>query len=123
MVNDIFETFITLEHGIEVADVLSIYGNLFEKLHIHIDDYEDDFTYVSFDDEDDLQNIFKKILLKEAQNNGIIPENWDIEERFELDGDFAIINNDPEDRDDIKDIQDIVVDFKDWTGIELDIID
>lgn len=122
MVNNLFEFFVAVEHGEFIVDILSLYGNLFERLHIYLDEYEEDFQQIILSDEDKLQTTLKKILLKEAQNNGIIPEFWDIDERFELDGEFAIRNNDPEDQDDIKDVQDVVTDFKDWTGIELDII-
>ena len=119
MVNDLFKFCVIQEHGEYVADILSLYGNLFERLGIHIDDYEDECNWTDWDDEDNLQAIFKKILLKEAQDNGIIPDFIDIDEQFNIDGDFAIYKSS---KDDNQLIQDIVTDFKDWTGIELNII-
>lgn len=119
MVNNLFEFIIAQEHGDSLADLISVYGDLFEKLHIHLCDYEEDFAWQDWDDEDDLQAKFKRILLKEAQDNDIIPEDWDIEESFNFYNDFSIVGG----YDDRDVIINVVTDFKDWTGIELDIID
>lgn len=119
MVNNLFESIVIAAFGDDIADVISIYGNLFERLHINVDEYEEQLSSCDFSDVEELSTLFKRILIEEAKNNNIIPEEWDIEEYFSLYEDFSIICSDV---DNLEEIEQVAQDFKDWTGIEIGIL-
>lgn len=112
MVN-IFEDYI-YNVNYDIYDVLSTYQTVFDILNINICDYADSFSQYSWEDPDELQCIFKCILLSEAQENGIIPDDVDIESCFDVDCEFAIHSSR------VENYKQVVADFKDWCGIELD---
>lgn len=109
---NIFEQYVNII-DYDIYDVLSTYEHLFNQLGINISDYEDDF-YV-WDDAETLQENCKKILLYEAQKEGIIPDEIDISDYFSVDHEFAIYSE-------VEDCEGIVKDFEDWCGILLKVL-
>lgn len=98
----------------DILDVLETYEDIINELEIDIStEYLDDNAIV-------LQEQLKTIIVKKAQDEEIIPENWDIDECFNLDRRFAIIFN-PEIMTEDEMFR-VVSDFKDWCGIDLQII-
>lgn len=93
--------------------------NLFERLYINVDEYEEQLSSCDFSDVEELSTLFKQILIEEAKYNDIIPKEWDIEEYFNLYEDFSIICSDV---DNLEKIEQVVQNFKDWTGIEIDVL-
>lgn len=106
--------FIEIDKGYDFLDTLETYESIFNELGINLYEYEEEFDYNSTTYYEDLDTVCKKILLIEAKLNDIIPEGWDIDEKFEYNSGFYIIDN----TDEAKDIQDS---FKAWAGITLGI--
>lgn len=107
---NIFEDYISI-FNYNTYDILATYENLFTRLGIRIADFDDNFR--SWDwDEDNLQETLKKILLYSAQEEGIIPDDVDIDD-FKVNDEFSISTT-------IDNYKQIIKDFEDWCGIELD---
>ena len=97
-----------------LIEILDTYENIFTKLDIDIteEDYSDLITNVY--DEYDLELAFKKIILMKAQEEDIIPYEWDIDVQFNLDYDWFYLINEEET---VEEIQKYLDDFKEWCGI------
>lgn len=111
---NIFRDFVEINFDYDIVDVLDTYESLFERLYIDLGSYEDEIRNPW--DGNDLQETFKLILLNEAQNNGIIPETWDIYQNFDVEESFAIVNYDDFDE---EEINKVIEDFEDWCGLKL----
>lgn len=109
---NIFESWVNIVNY-DIYDVLSTYERLFNELDIDISDYKDDFY--EWTDAEILQDNCKKILLYEAQEEGIIPDEIDIFDCFSVDYEFAINSE-------VEDYEKIVKDFEDWCGIKLNVL-
>lgn len=114
---NIFADWIEITLGYDFVDVLETYEPLFNRLDICIADYQDNFQSYDWDDPETLQTTLKKIILCKAQENGVIPDNWNIDESFEVDDCFCIIIGD-KDEDEVYKVQ---KDFDEWCNIELEI--
>lgn len=100
----------------DIYETLSTYESLFRELEIDICDYEDYFRFDDWNDAENLQETLKKILLYKAQEEGIIPDDVDIDDGFSLYKNFAIISSEAEDA------KKVVADFEDWCGIKMGIV-
>lgn len=110
---NIFRDYLEATVSYNVVELLETYDDLFDRLGIDISS-----EYLS-DDAFLLQEQLKTILVKTAQDEGIIPEDWDIEECFNLNRKFAIYSDiAPK-----EDLQKVIKDFEDWCGIQLIIDD
>lgn len=117
--SDIFEDFVILDKGSEFVDTLGTFETLFTNLGISLLDYADDVETYSAEA---LYESLKKVLLLEAQNQSIIPYDWDIEDWFEFDPDhFSISLPSYSTDEDLELAKEVQNKFKDWSGIELDI--
>lgn len=112
--SNIFEEYLELTTSSDTLDVLNTFAKFFEKKNISLFEYENYFD--SYDSETVYDSI-KLIILLEAQKVGVIPDSIDIEDCFVLhDGVYDIISaNCPN-------AEQIQADFKEWSGIELDIV-
>lgn len=110
---NIFEDYLEIV-DYQAYNILSTYEHLFNNLGICISKYEDEFGY--WDVPDNLQENLKKILLYGAQEEGIIPEEVDVENCFNVSEDFAIYSN-------TENYKQIIKDFEDWCEIELNVLD
>lgn len=108
---NIFEDYLNIV-DYNLYDVLSTYEIIFNKLNINICKYEDDFS--NWDNPEHLQEILKRILLYEAMEEGIISDELDTYEDFDLEDEFAISKN-------VEDYEQIIEDFYNWCGIKLNI--
>lgn len=112
---NIFRDFVEANFDYDIIDVLDTYENLFAKLGIDISD--NDLVRNPWDGEY-LQSSMKIILMTAAQQEGIIPETWDLDYHCDEDDPFILVNFD---EDEMEKVHNAVEDFKDWCGIKLSV--
>lgn len=112
----IFRDFVEANFDYNIIDVLDTYEDLFDRLGIDISD--NDLVRNPWDG-DDLQQNLKIILMTAAQQEGIIPEHWDLDIHCDDEDVFTLINFED---DEMEEVYKVIEDFKNWCGIELTVI-
>lgn len=114
----LFQDFVEENFGYNIVDVLETYESLFKELLVDTSKHSD---LLNVYDADELQCNLKSILLFQAQEDGIIPDDWDIDDWFDVDECFSICVPDEVTEEQNEQIMKVVDAFEDWCGIHLSI--
>lgn len=114
--SNIYKDFITWDRGSDITECLETFKPIFERVDLDLIDYEDELPEIY--DEQSAYRSMKMVLLFRANDEGIIPADFDVWDDFEVEDDFAIIRGEHSS----EEVSEIVDNFKDWCGLKLNII-
>lgn len=112
---NIFRDFVEAQLGENCVELLESYESLFNKLNIDLSDYPDVALSNNYYE---LNESLRWVILIEAQDINIIPDNWVIWDMFNYEDPFNLCNSNNIDEEEIKEI---VKKFEDWCGLNITI--
>lgn len=109
----IFRDFVEVQLGEDCVRLLESYESLFNKLNIDLSEHPDVALANNYYE---LNESLRWVILIEAQDNNIIPNNWIIWDMFNPEDPFDLCNSNNIDEEELKEV---VKKFEDWCGFNL----